>query len=156
VTADTLIATITPDENDTSIKNLRLQQEALYAQLDNLEETYNMTEENFEMQKETLRAQTENTQDVYNQDNVDLEKLEKSIQNFKDQQENTILDAFKKIRDNASHLRNSNMYEDLYDDRYDIQDMSDSKFSKYLEDMADLTKKASSYASGDTMYAMFM
>ena len=156
VTADTVIASITPNENDPTIKNLYLQQSSLEEQLENLEATYEMTEQNFDIQQETLSAQIENTQNTYNQDSADLQKLENSIQNFKDQQENTINDAFKKVRTSGGSTKNSNLYEDLYDQRDEIQDMSDDDFSQYLEDMASLMKKASSYASGDTLYSMFM
>jgi len=37
-----------------------------------------------------------------------------------------------------------------------MTDMDDDEFSQYLEDMADLMKKAASYASGDANYSMFM
>ncbi|MBU0626686.1 hypothetical protein KKG31_07300 [Patescibacteria group bacterium] len=100
VTADTLIAKITPNEENATIQNLRLQQELLETQLKNLKETYNMTEENFEIQKESLRAQTEHTQDIYDQNSPDLENLKNSIKNFKAQQETNINDALKKVREN--------------------------------------------------------
>jgi len=156
VFSDTVIATVTPNENDPSIKNLYLQQASLEQQLSNLQDSYDMTEQNFDIQKETLYAQTENTQNVYGQDSADLQKIENSIQNFKDQQENTILDTLKKVRSNGGSTKNSSLYYDTYDQRNDIQDMSDDEFSQYLEDMADLSKKASTYASGDTLSSMFM
>jgi chromosome segregation ATPase len=156
VTSDTIIASITPNEDDPSIKNLYLQQSSLEEQLANLQDTYDITEQNFDIQIETLSAQTENTQNVYDQDNADIQKLEDSIQNFKDQQENTINDAFKKIRTSGGNAKNLSLYDDLYDQRDEIQDITDDDFSQYLEDMANLTEKASKYASGDTFYSMFM
>lgn len=156
VSANDVIARITPNEDDPTMKNLHIQQASLQAQLENLKSTYDMTEQNFEIQKETLSAQTDNTQTTYNQNNADKEKLQTSIQNFKDQQKNIIMDAFKKVRDNANGLRNSSLYRDLYTQSNDIQDMPDDILSNYLQNMADLTQKASTYASGDALYSMFM
>jgi len=156
VTAGTLIATITPNEDDPTVKNFYLQQDALQEQLDNLQASYDLTEQNFEFQKQSLQAQADNNQNIYDQDSADLEKLQHSIQNFKDQQINTIEDAFKKIRTSGGSTKNSNLYDDLYDLRDEVQDFSDDEFSQYLEDMAQLCKKASKYASGDALYATFM
>jgi len=80
------------------MKNLHLQQASLEAQLENLQATYDFTEQNFEFQKESLSAQVENNQNIYNQDSADLQKLENTIANFKSQQENVVSDALKKVR----------------------------------------------------------
>jgi hypothetical protein len=156
VSANDLIAEVIPNQNDPAIKNLYIQQLSLKQQIENIDRTYEMTEQNFEIQKESLEAQTENNQDIYNQDSADLTKLERSIQNFKSQQINTINDSFKKIRTSGGNTDNSDLYDELYDQRNDIQDLSNEDFSQYLEDMAELNKKAAKYASGDTLYSMFM
>jgi len=96
-----------------------------------------MTQNNFDIQKENLQTQT----------NDGLDTLEQSMQNFKNQQEIVINDAFYKIRKNVSSLENSNAYEDLYNYSDEIQKMSNNTFSNYLEDMADLMSKAAKYAS---------
>gem|GEM_PF-6709358 len=98
MTADTIIASITPNDDDPTIKNLHLQKEMLQTQLENLEATYEMTEQNFEFQRQSLEAQAENNQHIYNQDSADLKKLKKAVANFKSQQENIVSDAFKKVR----------------------------------------------------------
>ena len=156
VYTDTLIASITPNEDDPTMKNLHLQQALLEAQLENLQATYDFTEQNFEFQKESLSAQVENNQNIYNQDSADLQKLENTIANFKSQQENVVSDALKKVRNLWGKAENTSLYDDLYNQRNDMTDMDDDEFSQYLEDMADLMKKAASYASGDANYSMFM
>lgn len=156
VTADTIIASITPNDDDPTIKNLHLQEDMLQTQLENLEATYEMTEQNFEFQRQSLEAQTENNQNIYNQDSADLQKLENTIANFKSQQENIVSDALKKVRNLWGKAENTSLYDDLYDQRNDMTDMDDDEFSQYLEDMADLMKKAATYASGDANDSMFM
>lgn len=156
VSANDIIAEVLPNQNDPAIKNLYIQQLSLKQQIENIDRTYEMTEQNFEIQKESLQAQTENNQDIYNQDSADLTKLERSIENFKNQQINPINDSFKKIRTSGGNTDNSDLYDELYDQRNDIQDLSTDDFSQYLEDMAELNKKAAKYASGDALYSMFM
>ena len=156
ISANDIVAKITPNQNDPAIKNLYIQQASLRQQLKNIENTYTMTEQNFELQKRSLESQTTNNQNIYNQDNADITKLEHSIQNFKNQQENTINDAFKKIQSSWGNIRYSNVYSDVYDRRNDIQDLSDDEFSQYLQDMANLTKRAAQNASSDAWYSMFI
>jgi hypothetical protein len=156
VSANDIIADVIPNQNDPAIKNLYIQQVSLKQQIENIDRTYEMTEQNSEIQKESLQAQTENNQDIYNQDNADLTKLEHSIENFKIQQVNTINDSFKKIRASGGSTQNSNLYNDLYYQRDEIQNISNENFSQYLGDMADLCETASKYASWDTLYSMFM
>ena len=154
--ANDIVAEITPNQNDPAIKNLYIQQASLRQQIKNLEKTYALTEQNFELQKQTVEAQTDNSQNIYNQDSPDLTKLEHSIQNFKDQQTNTINDGLKKIRTSGGSAQNSSLYNDLYYQRDEIQNVSDDSFSQYLGDMADLCETASKYASDDALYSMFM
>lgn len=156
VFADDIIAEIMPNQNDPAIKNLYIQKKSLEQQIQNIEETYTMTEQNFELQKETLQAQTENNQDIYDQDSADITKLEHSIQNFKNQQANTINDAFKKIRANWGDTRHSDLYDELIDERDDVEDLDDDDFSEYLGNMAELSEMAAEEASGDTLYSMFI
>jgi hypothetical protein len=156
MSADDIVAEITPNQNDPAIKNLYIQQISLKQQLQNIEDTYTMTEQNFELQRQSVEAQTENSENIYNQDSADLTKLEHSIQNFKNQQANTIQDTFKKIRASGGDTRYSNLYDDLSDNRDDVQDLSDDDFSEYLADMADLSERAAQEASGDALYSMFI
>lgn len=80
------------------MRNFLIQRTSLQAQLENLQASYDMTEQNFEIQKQTLSTQTENNKNMYDQDSADLQKIQHSIQNFKGQQENAIADALKKVR----------------------------------------------------------
>lgn len=156
VSPDTLIASIKINDDDPMIKNLRIQQSSLQTQLQTLKSTYAMTEQNFVIQQQTLAAQIANTQETYDQDNADIKKLEDSIQNFKDQQQNGLDDVFKKVRTSGWNAKYLDLYDELYDQRDDVEDMDNEDFSRYLEDMADLMKKAAKYASGDTLSTLFM
>lgn len=156
MSAGDIVAEIKPNQNDPAIKNLYIQQASLRQQLQNIEDTYALTEQNFELQRQSVEAQTSNSENIYNQDSADLTKLEHSIQNFKNQQANTIKDTLKKVRSSGGDARYSNLYDDLYDGRDDVQDFSDDEFSQYLGDMADLSERAAQDSSGDVLYSMFI
>jgi len=128
---------VIPNPNEATNQNLEIQKSSLQIQLANLKQTYEITSENFNIQIQNAKTQTNDSQDL----------IDQNIQSFKSQQQILINDAFKKIDNSSRSTKNTSLYDDLYSDHNDVENMSNDQLSNYLQDMSDLMNKATKYAS---------
>lgn len=185
VTVDAVIATIGASD-DVATQNSQIQYLSLQQQIQNMQNIIKLTENNFGVQEDILTKQKENNaylmdnlqqskdlnandmklsiKSLKNQQNAledtqdrDQEKMETSIQNMRDQLDNSISDALKKVNDvfnsstygplvgtNNISLKSKviEQYNNLRDRYQNIEDISDSDFSTYLSHLSILLKNA--------------
>lgn len=185
VTADTVIANIGAS-NDVATQNSQIQYLSLQQQIQNMQNIISLTEDNFGVQAAILTKQKENNgylmdnlqqskdlnandmklslKSLQNQQNAledtqsrDQDKMEMSIQNMRDQLDNSISDALKKVNDifnsstygpligtNNLSLKSKTLeqYNNLRDRYQNIEDISDDDFSTYLSHLSLMLKNA--------------
>lgn len=185
VTANSVIATIGAS-SDVATQNSQIQYMSLQQQIQNMQNIIRLTEANFGVQADILQKQKENNaylmdnlqqskdlnandmklslKSLKNQQDAledtqdrDQDKMNTSIQNMRDQLDNGISDALKKVNDifnssvygplvgtNNVTLKNKviEQYNNLRDRYEDIEDISDDDFSTYLSHLSILLKNA--------------
>ncbi|MCX6822995.1 MAG: hypothetical protein NTX91_03265 [candidate division SR1 bacterium] len=185
VTADSVIAQIGAS-TDIATQNSQIQYLSLQQQIDNMQKIISLTENNFGVQEDILTKQKENNaylmdnlqqskdlnandmklsvKSLENQQNAledtqnrDMDKMDMSIQNMRDQLDIAISDALKKVNDifnsstygalvgtNNSSLKSKvlDQYQNLRDRYQTIQDISDEDFSTYLSHLSLMLKNA--------------
>jgi hypothetical protein len=180
VNKDTIIAQIEPNFQDINVQSSLIQLEYISQQINNLSSIYDRTNYNFDLQSQILQDQYENnlhlldnlqkqkqftasdmsvqTQSLESQlwslensQNIDQQKIDVSLDNFKKQSSTSLGDWLKKVDDTLQipwiwekdySLRSDleNQYSNLKDKLDEIDDMSNWEFSDYLQDFADFFK----------------
>jgi hypothetical protein len=185
VTADSVIAKIGASD-DVATQNSQIQYMSLLQQIQNMQNIIRLTEANFGVQADILQKQKENNaylmenlqqskdlnandmklslKSLKNQQDAledtqdrDQDKMNTSIQNMRDQLDNSISDALKKVNDifsssiysslvgtNNVSLKNKviEQYNNLHARYQNIEDISDEDLSTYLSHLSILLKNA--------------
>ena len=193
VTAGSVIAKIGASD-DVATQNSQIQYMSLQQQIQNMQNIIKLTENNFDVQGDILQKQKENNaylmdnlqqskdlnandmklsvKSLQNQQNAledtqsrDQDKMETSIQNMRDQLDNSISDALKKVNDmfnnstygpligtNNASLKSKTLdqYQNLRDRYQDIEDISDDEFSTYLSHLSLMLKNAALTVAAST------